>query len=81
MISDVAIKIGQERLTPADAVEMGVVICDTCGLRFTITQPAPQRNLDAAERQAYWLEKHLANDHQNGFEHEDTIDLPGFSRN
>ena len=81
MMSDVAIKVGQERLTPEDAVEMGVVICDNCGLRFTITQPSHHRNTDAAERQASWLEKHLAHDHENGFEHEDTIDLPGFSRN
>lgn len=81
MISDVAIKIGQERLTPADSVGMGIVICDNCGARFTITQPAQHRNPDAAERQASWLERRLAHDHESGFEHDDAIDLPGFSRN
>lgn len=81
MISDIAIKVGQERLTPEDAVEMGVVICDSCGMRFTITQPSPHRNSEAAERQALWLERRLAHDHENGFDHDDAIDLPGFSRN
>ncbi len=80
-MSDVAIKIGQERLTPADGVGMGVVICDTCGARFTISQAAHHQNMDAAEQQATWLERKLSHDHDNGFEHDDTIDLPGFSRN
>jgi transcription elongation factor Elf1 len=80
-MSNVAIKIGKERLTPADSVEMGVVICDNCGARFTITQPAHHQNMDAAERQATWLERKLEHDHANGFEHDDAIDLPGFSRN
>ncbi len=78
-MSDVAVKHGQERLTPADSVEMGVVICDRCGTRFAITQAANHRSMDAAERQASWLEKHLAHDHDNEFEHDDTIDLPGFA--
>jgi hypothetical protein len=81
MMTDVAIKIGQERLTPADSVEMGVVICDSCGARFMITQPAQHQNMVAAEQQATWLERKLTHDHQNGFEHDDAIDLPGFSRN
>jgi hypothetical protein len=80
-MSDVAIKIGQEKLTPIDSVEMGVVICDSCGARFTITQAVQHQNVEAAERQATWLERHLEHDHANGFEHDDSIDLPGFSRN
>ncbi len=80
-MSDVAIKFGQDSLKPEGSVDMGVVICDTCGTRFTIAQPAHYQNMDAAERQASWLEKHLAHDHENGFDHDDSIDLPGFSRN
>jgi hypothetical protein len=80
-MSDVAIKIGQERLTPAESVDVGVVICDTCGARFTIAQDALHQNMVAAEQQATWLERKLSHDHENGFEHDDAIDLPGFSRN
>lgn len=80
-MSDIAIKLGKESLKPADAVDMGVVICDTCGARFTIAQGAHHQNMEAAERQATWLERKLEHDHANGFEHDDAIDLPGFSRN
>jgi hypothetical protein len=80
-MSDVAIKFGQENRTPYGSVEMGTVICDSCGVRFMITQDAHHQDLNAAERQARWLERLLAEDHANGFEHEDAIDLPGFSHN
>ncbi len=79
-MSDVAIKLGQENLKPAETVDMGVVICDTCGARFTIAQGTHHQNMVAAEQQATWLERKLSHDHENGFEHDDTIDLPGFSR-
>jgi hypothetical protein len=78
-MSDVAIKFGQESRRLAGSVELGTVICDACGARFAITQDAQHQDLNAAERQAAWLEKHLAHDHANGFEHDDAIDLPGFA--
>jgi hypothetical protein len=80
-MSDVAVKFGRENRTPTDSVGMGVVICEGCGMRFTIRQDAQHQDENAAERQANWLERRLAHDHENGFEHDDAIDLPGFSRN
>lgn len=78
-MGDVAIKAGLEGRMPAGSVEMGTVICDSCGARFAITQDSQHQDVNAAERQAGWLEKRLAHDHANGFEHEDAIDLPGFA--
>lgn len=79
-MSDVAIKFGQEQRIPDGSVQLGTLICDVCGTRFTITQDAQHQDASAAERQAGWLERRLAEDHENGFEHDDAIDLPGFAR-
>jgi transcription elongation factor Elf1 len=78
-MSDVAIKFGQESRMAPGSVQLGTLTCDVCGTRFAITQDAQHQDTDAAERQASWLEKRLAEDHENGFEHEDAIDLPGFA--
>lgn len=79
-MSDVAIKFGQDSRKPADTVEMGIVTCDTCAARFTINQDAQYQSMEAAERQATWLERRLTHDHEAGLDHDDAIDLPGFSR-
>jgi hypothetical protein len=78
-MSDVAVKVGQSR-EPEGSVDMGVVTCDSCAARFTITHQAQHQDLEVAARQATWLERRLNHDHANGVEHEDQIDLPGFSR-
>lgn len=79
-MSDVAIKFGQDSRKPADTIEMGIVTCDTCSARFTINQDLHHQSMDAAEQQATWLERRLTHDHDAGVEHDDAIDLPGFSR-
>lgn len=79
-MSDVAIKFGQDGRKPEGSVEVGVVTCDACAARFSITQDAQHQSMDAAERQATWLERRLVQDHENGLEHEDAIDLPGYAR-
>ncbi len=78
-MSDVAVKLDESGRMPAGSVELGTLICDVCGTRFAITQDAQHQDLNAAERQALWLERRLVEDHENGFEHDDAIDLPGFA--
>jgi hypothetical protein len=79
-MSDVALKFGRDHRSTTASVEMGVVTCDSCSARFTITHEAQHHDSDVAERQATWLERRLIQDHENGLEHEDAIDLPGYSR-
>jgi len=80
IMSDIAIRLDQNVPRPPASVEMGVVICDVCSARFGINQEAHHESMGAAERQATWLERRLIHDHENGLEHENTIDLPGYSR-
>ena len=45
--------------------EMGTVRCDGCGEEFVVTQEPTSVDNRLAEKQATWLEKVLANDHEN----------------
>jgi len=55
---------------------MGTVRCDSCGEEFLIGHPTELANAKNAERQAQWLEKVLAYDHESDRKHGDRIELP-----
>jgi hypothetical protein len=56
--------------------EMGVLRCDVCGEEFAIGHPPHAADRNAAERQAHWLERVLAEDHEREKRHDDRIELP-----
>ena len=72
----VAIKKGSREKT-IGFQEMGTLRCGGCGEEFFIghhPQPVEKR---AAEKQAKWLEKVLAEEHERDRKHADRIELPG----
>jgi hypothetical protein len=74
----VAIKKGQLREKPAMAgpKEMGTLRCDGCGEEFVIYHDSGFADKRAAERQAHWLEKVLAEEHERDRKHSDRLELP-----
>lgn len=64
-MSAVAIKTGQSQEKATGFKEMGTVRCDGCGEGFVINQEPTLVDNRLAEKQASWLEKVLANDHEN----------------
>jgi len=73
----VAIKKGQPReKAAADFLEMGTVRCDGCGEEFVISQHPAFVDRWVAERQAAWLERVLAEEHERDKKHPDKIELP-----
>jgi hypothetical protein len=75
-VKAVAIKKGQSRQTAPGFKEMGVLRCDGCGEEFVIGHPPPLLDQRLADKQAQWLEKALAEEHERGAKHADRIDLP-----
>jgi hypothetical protein len=55
---------------------MGTLRCDHCGEQFIIFHDTAYVNKTAAERQAHWLEKVLAEEHERERKHPDRIQLP-----
>jgi len=55
---------------------MGTVSCDGCGERFWIEHHSAFADPAVATRQAEWLEKVLAHDHERERKHLDKIELP-----
>jgi hypothetical protein len=55
---------------------MGTLRCDHCGEEFMIFHDPVFVNKAAAERQAHWLEKVLAEEHERERKHPDRIQLP-----
>jgi hypothetical protein len=55
---------------------MGTLRCDHCGEEYTIFHDPAFVNKTAAERQAQWLEKVLAEEHERERKHSDRIQLP-----
>jgi uncharacterized Zn finger protein (UPF0148 family) len=55
--------------------EMGVLRCDTCGEEFVIGHSPEIADSKAAEKQAHWLEKVLADDHERQKKHDERIEL------
>jgi hypothetical protein len=72
----VAIKKGQTRERAPASREMGTLRCDHCGEEFIILHDPAFVNKTAAERQAHWLEKVLAEEHERERKHPDRIQLP-----
>jgi hypothetical protein len=72
----VAIKKGQTRERAPDFKEMGTLRCDGCGEEFTVFHDPAFVDKTVAERQAHWLEKVLAEEHERERKHPDRIQLP-----
>lgn len=72
----VAIKKGQTQERASGFKEMGTLRCDGCGEEFMVLHDPGSAEKAAAERQAHWLEKILADDHERGQKHGDRIQLP-----
>jgi len=71
----VAIKKGsREKATGFQ--EMGTLRCDGCGEEFFIGHTPQSVDKQVAERQAKWLEKVLAEEHERDRKHSDRIELP-----
>ncbi len=72
----VAIRQGQVRERAPGYRNMGTLRCDACGETFVIFHEPSFVNDHSAERQALWLEKVLAAEHQGDQRHADRIQLP-----
>jgi hypothetical protein len=73
----VAIKKEQTRdKAPAEFQAVGILRCDVCGEDFVICQSPAFVDKSVADRQAYWLEKVLAEEHERDKKHADRIELP-----
>jgi hypothetical protein len=72
----VAIKKGQTREKVAGLLEMGTLRCDSCGEQFMIGHDPALADKKVAEKQARWLEKVLAEEHERDKKHADRIELP-----
>jgi hypothetical protein len=73
----VAIKKGLIQQKTTGLQEMGTFRCDGCGEEFLIDHPLAFANIRVAEKQARWLEKVLAYDHEYEKKHSERIELPG----
>ena len=72
----VAIKKGQTRERVPAFKEMGTLRCDGCGEEFIVFHDPTFVDDSAAARQAQWLEKVLAEEHERERKHPDRIQLP-----
>jgi hypothetical protein len=72
----VAIKKGQTRERAPGLKEMGTLRCDGCGEEFIICHDPAFTDKVVAGRQAHWLEKVLAEEHERERKHPDRIQLP-----
>jgi len=74
----VAIKKGQLRQKARMPIptEMGTLRCDGYGEEFIIYHDSTSIDTGSAERQAHWLEKVLAEEHEGAGKHADRIQLP-----
>jgi hypothetical protein len=71
----VAIKKGS-REKATGLREMGTLRCDGCGEEFFIGHNPQSVDKRVAEKQAKWLEKVLAEEHERDKKHSDRIELP-----
>jgi hypothetical protein len=55
---------------------MGTLRFDGCGEEFVIAQQPAFVDKRVAEKQAHWLEKVLAEEHERDKKHPDRIELP-----
>ena len=75
-MDSVAIKKGQTRERAPEMRDMGTLRCDGCGEEFTVFHDPALANKENAARQAHWLEKVLAVEHEQERKHPDRIQLP-----
>lgn len=71
----VAIKKGSREKTTGFQ-EMGTLRCDGCGEEFLIGHNPESADMPVAEKQAKWLERVLAEEHERDRKHFDRIELP-----
>jgi hypothetical protein len=71
----VAIKKGSQQKTMGFQ-EMGALRCDSCGEEFFIGHHPASVDKWVAEKQAKWLEKVLAEEHDRDKKHPERIELP-----
>ena len=71
-----AIKKGQTREKAPAFKEMGTLRCDGCGEEFIVFHDPTFVDKAAAERQAQWLDRVLAEEHERERKHPDRIELP-----
>jgi hypothetical protein len=72
----VAIKKGQGGEKAEEFQEMGTLRCEGCGEEFLIGHDPAFADKWLAQRQAHWLEKVLAEEHERDKKHADRIELP-----
>ena len=72
----VAVKKGKPQADLASFWEMGTLRCDICGDEFLILHNPGFVDKRNAEKQAHWLEKVLAEEHERDKKHADRIQLP-----
>jgi hypothetical protein len=76
-MKSMAIKKDQTRdKATADFQAMGILRCDTCLEDFVICHSPGFVDKAVAARQAHWLEKVLAEEHERDKKHPDQIELP-----
>jgi len=75
-LEPVAIKKGQTGERAPEMRDMGTLRCDGCGEEFTVFHDPAIANQETAARQAHWLEKVLAVEHEQERKHPDRIRLP-----
>jgi hypothetical protein len=76
----VAIKRGQNLGEASGFQEMGALRCEGCGEEFLIRHHPGFADPSIAAKQAYWLEKVLAEEHERDKKHADRIQLPEITR-
>jgi len=72
----VAIKKGQTRERAPAFKQMGILRCDDCSEELIVFHDPAFVDKKVAERQAHWLEKVLAEEHERERKHPDRIQLP-----
>lgn len=75
-MKSVAIRKGQTIERAPEMRDMGTLRCDGCGEEFTVFQDPVFASKELAARQAHWLEKVLADEHERQRKHQDRIQLP-----
>jgi hypothetical protein len=75
-MESLAIKKGQTRERAPNLRDMGTLRCEGCGEEFTVFHDPRLANKQTAARQAQWLEKVLADEHERDRKHADRIQLP-----
>jgi hypothetical protein len=75
-VKALGLKKGKPHLELAGLREMGTLRCDVCGEEFVLGHPPGVFDKKTAARQAHWLEKVLAEEHEREKKHPDRIELP-----